>query len=168
MTELQCKLSLFSFKKLLETVLVSSQRGPASHCSLRLFHSTEFPKVTTTSELLSNNSFSIFILFLSGILLIDHSCYWKLLFWLLRLDSLLVFIPPWRLLSSFYTASAAYLPRDFSLRVWVALIYCWDPLLLPATLRPDPVPSNRMSSVFQSWLFSGLVNTIWWLWHFRL
>lgn len=39
---------------------------------------------------------------------IDHFCHWNLLSWLLRLDSLLAFSPPHKLLQSFHTASAPW------------------------------------------------------------
>lgn len=39
---------------------------------------------------------------------IDHFCHWNLLSWLLRLDSLLAFSPPHKLLRSFHTASAPW------------------------------------------------------------
>lgn len=51
------------------------------------------------------------------------SCYWKLLFWFLKLDSFLVFFPPRRLLPSFYTAPAACLPvTSHCMCGWLCLI----------------------------------------------
>lgn len=111
----------------------SSEHGPAGpYCSLGLFDShwpVLAPQRPLNCWIYWSFSYS-YLTSLLGIQVIEHSCHWKLLFQLLRFNSLLVFFPPGRLLSSYCTASAVFSALWASLSVWGWLYAtAWAPCL---------------------------------------